>query len=342
MLKNDRPYRKYSYFSACTFYLGAIIVTLVAQALAGFVSAALAGKYPDIAKNGDFNTAFMIVIQLLYLAVMIGYSKLNGYKLNFTVFSDSRTGKKLDALCVVIPALCAVILMAGMYLPTIWYGYFTRYALHIPPDYGEIDLTSASSVVMVVIASVFLAPVCEEAIYRGVLFNGLKTEKSTLKAVMLSAVAFLFMHMSPVQVVFQFSLGVLSAFIAHRTNRLAPSVVLHATANALALVMQLTPFAAVLEGCVAWLTSHVAAAVFITLGAFAVAGALLFVLVRFVLGRGHGTETTEPMQHCEDGGTSAKDEALAAIEKKNGSIRYYIALGICILMFVINLTVAVL
>lgn len=361
MLNGSKPIqRKYDYCGACTFYLGAIVITIVCQALAGVVSAALVGKFPDISKNGDFNTAFMIFVQAANIGFIVLFSKLNGYKFDFSFIKRERDGKALTPSVFIAPVLAAGLLLVGMYLPTIWFGYFTRYALHVPPDFGQLNLTTASSVAMAVIASVFFAPLCEETIYRGVLFNGLKKERTVLKAVLLSALAFMLMHMSPVQVVFQFSLGVLSAFVMHRSGRLLPSILLHAVANALALVMELTPLSAALAGCVAWLTNNVAAAFFITLGLFVACGGALFALVRFgfdlsdLLKRGkpeddgeaeveaHAkVEVREEVDREHNTPESMRDEIIAAARKKDGTFRFWTGIVICAVLLVINLAVTV-
>ena len=355
MLNAVKPIqRKYDYCGACTFYLGAVITTLLCQALAGVVSAALVGKYPDISNNGDFNTAFMIFVQAANLAFIALFSKLNGYKL------DCAFAKSLP-FAVVVPVLAAGLLLVGMYLPTVWFGYFTRYALHVPPDFGQLRLTTPSSIAMVVIASVFLAPLCEETIYRGVLFCGLKKERKTLNAVLLSALAFMLMHMSPVQVVFQFAIGVTSAFIMHKSKRLLPPVILHATANALALVMELTPLSGMLANCMAWLTNNVAAALFITIGLAAASVGALYVLIKYgfdiadLFDRNKRDNKPAPSSASSEKDGDAddnrdamsapdrmRDQISAAARKKDGTFRFWTGIVICALLLLINLAVTVL
>lgn len=349
MLKSFAQYKKYDYYGACTFYLGAIVVTLIAQALAGVFAAALAKAIPDIAENGDFATAFMIVIQLFNAAFIVVFCNRHRRKPDCAEFGA--VGARVKVGDVVVPLFAATVLLLGMYLPTLWYGYFARYALHIPPDFGNIKITGPATVVMLVIASVVMAPVFEEIIYRGVLFNGLKTQKSAAKAVALSALAFMMMHMSPVQVVFQFALGVLSACVMHRTGKLFPSVLLHATSNALALVVQLTPLAAVAADIEYRLVNNVIAAFFVTLALFVAAGGALFALVRFGLARaivpaqsGDG-KGIDGEQSVDDTMASNRDGTADGGEKiriKDGTVRYCIALGVSAIVLLITLlTVAV-
>ena len=337
MLNLNGEKRIHDYSSACTFYMFAVVVLLLCQAVAGFVSAAVGD--PEFSKDGIFNTSFMIVVQLCSAAFIVTYTKLTKRTLNFKFVDGRSSGKRVSPLPYILAAVAAGVLLCGMFLPTMWYGYFTRYVLGIPPEFGTIELDTPASVAMIVIASVFMAPVCEEIIYRGVLFNGLKSEISTLKAVILSALAFMLMHMSPVQVVFQLALGVVGALIMHASKKLLPCIIMHSVANALALVIELTPLGVALNGCVAWLTANVAAAVFITLGLFVGAGALLFVIIRFGM-------RAKPDAANEENETSVtaqpRDETLAALRKKDGTFKYAIGAGICATLLIVNTVVSVL
>ncbi|MDE7164914.1 MAG: CPBP family intramembrane metalloprotease [Clostridiales bacterium] len=333
----NKTAKTFDYCGACTFYLGAILVTLVGQALISVVSVMFSQSYPDIATDGNFLTACMIVLQAANALFIVLFCKVNKRRFDCAL-ALRRDSKKVDCRDFILPVIAALVLLAAMYLPTVWYGYFTTYALHISPTAGNIELDTASSIVMIVIASVFLAPVFEESIYRGVLFNGLKKNKSAVKAVLLSALAFMLMHMSPIQVVFQFALGVLSAVIMNRTGRLLPSVLLHATANAAALAIQFRPLSNVISGCMAWLVANPVAAVFITL-AFALAGgAVLFVIVRFGY-VANGTENADEQNGEAQTATpeTVANEARAEARSKDGTVRFWIATAVSGVLFIINL-----
>lgn len=381
MLINAGKNKKLDYFGSTSFYLFSVLALIIGQFFAGVVSAALSKTVPDIAENGDFNTACMIFFQLVNAAFIFLYLRLKKTAPNFSLVRNTEAGRGVTAAIVIIPVVAAAVLMIGMYLPTTWYGYLTQ-VMGISPDAGSIDIKTPSAVVMLVIASVILAPIFEETIYRGVLLHGLKQERSAVAAVLLSALAFMLMHLNPLQVVFQFVLGAVAAVIVLRTKRLLPSIILHASSNALALVVEFTPFAAVLGGCISWLTAHVAAAFFITLGLFVAAGGVLFVLIRFGLKekRVEGyvpvveTEETEnlqeasvteeviqteeavnadvantsevPAEGCAE--TVAPDADASAMQaqraqeakryhKRDGTIRFYVGISICVFMFIVNL-----
>ena len=341
-LKNYKPY---DFSASCSFYLGAIIVTLIVQGIAGVVAAALESSAPGIAENADFNAAFMIAFQVANAGFIVLFSYVKKRKFSFAYIREKGTDNGLNAMCFIVPVVGAVLLMAAMYLPTVWFGYLNA-VIGIPEDAGSISTDTASSVVMLVIASVFLAPLFEETIYRGVLFNGLRENGSPVKAVMLSSLAFMLMHMSPLQVVFQFALGVTAAYLALNSGRLLPSVLLHATANALALVMQMTAFGDVLLSWQVWLTENIAAAVFITLGLFVVGFAALYILIPLSFGKGlpFGKKKEDKIEAESERLVAAptdivavKDETMAELYKKEGRVKYIIAIGISLAVFIFNL-----
>lgn len=356
--KDDGNFLRYDYPSSCAFYLGAIVVSLVCQALVAFVAAGLSDKYPNLTDNGVFNGVFMIGIQLANAAFIYLFGRLRKRKLNFTYFKGATDGKPPRVVDYILPPVCAVVLLIGMYLPTLWFGYITR-AMGVPEDAGSIALDTAGAVATVVIASVLLAPVCEETIYRGVLLHGLNDGQSAVKAVLLSALAFMLMHMNPLQIVFQLAMGVLCGFIALRSERLLPSILTHASGNALALIVSATPLGKTLAACEAWLVDNIAAAFFITLALFAGGGAVLFVLVRYVLGRNKKhkkpavPEAPAPVEsECAQGEDESEDKDRIAAEnarstaeemrRRDGRVKYIIGIGICAVMLIINLVALVL
>lgn len=337
---NGGKFRKYDFCESCMFYLGAVVVLLVGQAAAGVIAYALGDKIASPAANGVFNTAFMIVLQLISAAFIAVYSHCTKRSFNFSFVGEGEGSEAKHPLYYILPVVTAVVLMAGIFLPTMWYGYFTRYALHIPPEAGAVDLSHPASVVCITIASVFLAPLCEEVIYRGVLFNGLKSGVGAVKAVLFSALAFMLMHMNVSQVVVQFALGAVSAVVMYAGGRLISCVLLHAAANSVALVIELTPLGNALGGCVEYLADNVALAFFVTLAFALAAAAVIFVIIKFGfmrIGKAARDEQSAPDTAPEADETAGEREKLVAgMRKKDGIVRYAIAASVCGLMLVVN------
>ena len=58
-----------------------------------------------------------------------------------------------------------------------------------------------------------LAPVCEEVVFRGAIFGGMKKEGNIFKAVMVSGLLFGLLHMNINQASYAFVIGILLMFI---------------------------------------------------------------------------------------------------------------------------------
>ena len=141
----------------------------------------------------------------------------------------------------------------------------------------------------------------------------------------------------------------------HKSKRLLPPVILHATANALALVMELTPLSGMLANCMAWLTNNVAAALFITIGLAAASVGALFVLIKYGFDRNKRDNKPAPSSAASEKDGDAddnrdemsapdrmRDQISAAARKKDGTFRFWTGIVICALLLLINLAVTVL
>lgn len=88
--------------------------------------------------------------------------------------------------------------------------------------------------------AVVAAPLCEEFIFRGLLFGGLRRSMGFVPAAMLSAALFAIVH-PPVSMVPVFVLGLCTAFACERGKGLLAPMLVHAVYNAAVLGFQLMP-----------------------------------------------------------------------------------------------------
>ena len=100
---------------------------------------------------------------------------------------------------------------------------------------GETGLSTYPAA-LVVLQTVFLAPLAEETLFRGLLLRRL-LPLGERTAVALSALCFALPHGSAGQVLYALAGGAVLGYAAVRTGRLWPCVLLHALANAAALVL---------------------------------------------------------------------------------------------------------
>ncbi len=108
-------------------------------------------------------------------------------------------------------------------------GFNGSYALPIPMDnFGYLVLN------LIVLA--VLPAICEELVFRGIIFNGLK-QYGNMKAVFLSATLFMLVHSSVEQTVYPFFVGIVLALLMLRTNNIIYPILLHFFNNAIVVVI---------------------------------------------------------------------------------------------------------
>lgn len=96
----------------------------------------------------------------------------------------------------------------------------------------------ASHPITMIISTVFLAPVCEEFFFRGILLNGLLHNKiHPIKAILFSSFLFGFMHMNPWQFVGGMLIGSLLGLVYFCTRSISNCILLHIFNNGLAVLI---------------------------------------------------------------------------------------------------------
>ena len=84
-----------------------------------------------------------------------------------------------------------------------------------------------------------LAPVCEEVVFRGAIFGGMKKEGNVFKAIMASGFLFGLLHMNINQASYAFVIGILLGFLVEATGSIFSSVLFHVLVNATNAVMMI-------------------------------------------------------------------------------------------------------
>lgn len=98
----------------------------------------------------------------------------------------------------------------------------------------------AAGVILVVIRTVILAPVVEELIFRGLIYNRIKGYIGFWPAAIISAAIFGIYHLNLAQGIYAFLFGILFCLIYRRFENLLSCVFMHAAANLLSVILEFT------------------------------------------------------------------------------------------------------
>lgn len=182
----------------------------------------------------------MIVFQLVYFATYFVYVKKNGVKVAFSLKNGITVRSLLASVAI------AVVCFFGF----IGLAYYFEYLLSSMGYFSSgLEISSPVGVVLLIVATVIAAPICEETIFRNALCSGLiRSRRDELGVSVISGLCFALMHVNPEQTIYQFCLGAVSAYVMLSCRNVLCSMIIHALSNALALLLSYCEFGLAIDG----------------------------------------------------------------------------------------------
>lgn len=176
--------------------------------------------------------AFLIApLYLAYRAVrsLPKHRRLLWQALGFRAFDGKRV------------AFWIAVLFVAILATNVLYSYLlTRFHLNVQTNDQRIFETSRKAPVTtyaVLLASVLLAPFCEEVFFRSLVFMGLKRDMPLLWAIILSSLIFAIAHADIGSFAVLFLIGAALAFLRWRTNSIWPGMLLHFVNNGFSAIV---------------------------------------------------------------------------------------------------------
>lgn len=110
---------------------------------------------------------------------------------------------------------------------------------YIFSDYTNVSeqLYSGNFIIQLIVIG-FIAPVCEELIFRGLIYNRAKHYFGFWSAAFISALIFAFYHGNMVQFIYAFVIGLIMAYVYEKFSAFAAPVIFHICCNVPALILQ--------------------------------------------------------------------------------------------------------
>ncbi|HKM33528.1 MAG TPA: type II CAAX endopeptidase family protein [Lachnospiraceae bacterium] len=139
--------------------------------------------------------------------------------------------KKLHFSTVLMTFLFSLLVMPAATLMNVISMFFVDNA--IAPM--TVDMLSAGFIIMFFMVAIH-APLAEEFVFRGAIFQSCKNSASPLKAILLSALLFGLMHLNLNQAGYAFVLGIAMALLVEATDSIWASFICHLTVNARSVV----------------------------------------------------------------------------------------------------------
>ena len=173
---------------------------------------------------GSYIISVSFLYEICLFILMYTFLKMN--RLSFAeVISIRKTTQKNLLLSV-----CAGLLVTALGL--LW----VRLCLKLDLFSGQAN-ESGMDIYTTVFAAVFLAPVIEELLFRGVLWSILQENKGTVTAVIVTTVYFVFLHLTLSNAFSAILIGICGSMFILFTGSIIPSIVIHLLNNLLVTIL---------------------------------------------------------------------------------------------------------
>ena len=192
----------------------------------------------DILKASDYIVYGLLVGQLIKLTIIYFYIEKR----------DKTYRNQLDRPFILNKKIINPIPLFGIGLGTIGFGQiFTNLIIKIFAGTDQLNsamelLEKAFSAkgpvdgVIILLVVAIGAPLVEELLFRGVLFEEIKKVSSVKATIFLTALIFGFYHFNIIQSPNTFFMGLVLAYVYYKTKSIKASIIIHATNNILAMI----------------------------------------------------------------------------------------------------------
>lgn len=261
-----------TYKDGANVYFFAIIINILLQGVLSIILAAFGAT--SILSIDYVNIIFSLVIECGYIAVAVVYMRKKKVQPDIGLQQVKPMGYAMSVFIAVVCIFCFYLTASSFQLLLDKIGYVSQ---------GGMELKSLAAKILGVIVTCIAAPIAEELIFRGALLSGLVKNFKAPAAVVLSALAFSFMHMNPEQTVYQFLLGIVLGIFALKSGSLLPPIIIHAASNLIAVLLEIVPpFNAALVAAMEYLLANMWLFIFLTIVLFFVGVAIVFFAGKFM------------------------------------------------------------
>ncbi len=182
--------------------------------------------------DGAFTWIAVVMNQAIFFGTVLFFARRK--KVSFIEMTGIKRGFKLKYLpllfLIALFSIAAFAPLAGLFS-----SLLQKFGYSYSPDY-HVSFSSPGLFALAFLALSILPAIGEETLLRGALLSGAK-EKSPLFAVLYSAAIFALFHGNAVQLVHQFLLGVVMAYLALTLRTILSSALIHFVNNGAALLL---------------------------------------------------------------------------------------------------------
>ena len=202
-----------------------VIFYLAYYIIIGFVSRGLNMTNEEISSSKVIFYIQCLISPLMFFSLFLWQNRKKRYDTINIIGVNKKFNYKHFLLSILLATMCIVFFASFCSV----FDKALEYIGFNPND--DIDNSSLGIMLLNLLFLSALPAICEELIFRGIIYNGLTEKHSKFGAVLISATLFALMHGSLQQFLYQFIMGLFLGIIVMYTGNVIYSMILHFTNN---------------------------------------------------------------------------------------------------------------
>lgn len=227
-------------------YLYALILPLLVGLIFSYMALAIASgngiEFPEGSNIINemfenylwFSIPFVMLTQIVFACIFFGYNKFNRIQNRACSISFKKANIWTVLLCVLVGIVCV---LGFVWLVEGCFGEFFK-VLGLPSSSLHLPLDTVGWYFLSVLLLGILPAICEELLFRGIVFKGLKEKFGPIASILLCGLVFALMHQSIQQFIYPFILGCVLCVVMQRTNNLIYPILIHLFNNITTITLQ--------------------------------------------------------------------------------------------------------
>ncbi len=221
-------------------FLYALIVPLLIGFLFGYVAISISGAFGfSVAANQSvltelcnqflwFGVLFSLVSQFCFIGIFFIYNKFNRIQIKACGINFKKTNWRT---CVISALIGIVFIFGFIGLINFCFGALFKQIGISTESVFNIPLDTVGWYFICILVMCVIPAICEELIFRGMIFKGLRNHYSSIASILLTGLLFALIHQNIVQFIYPFIMGCVLALVMERTNNLIYPILIHFFSN---------------------------------------------------------------------------------------------------------------
>lgn len=225
-----------TFFIMMSFLLVNVIIDVITGAsIPGFIAQINDG---DFLKSSGYIIYGVLCGQLVKLAILYFYIKKRDKtfrsKYNRRYISDAKIKDPLTLVGIGIGTIGFGQLLTNLIIKAFAGTEILKSSMDLLQN--VFNAKGLADGIAILIVAVIGAPLVEELLFRGVLFEEIRKECSIKTTIFLTALMFGYYHFNIIQTPNTFFMGLVLAYVYYKTKSIKASIIVHATNNILAMI----------------------------------------------------------------------------------------------------------